>query len=239
MKITVLYGNNRKGSTYHSVQAVLSRIQGEKQVEEFFLPRDMPHFCLGCFNCIKKGEEFCPHAEDAGPIIRSLEEADLIVLSSPVYVYDVSGSLKAMLDHVAYHWLIHRPHPPMFQKVALCVSTTAGGGLKSTLGTMKHSLRFWGVPKIYTLGTVVHASRWEDVSEKTKAKIEKRAEGLARSIGRSVESGRNPSPSPYKRGMLFLAKKLQQAERPMSQRDAAYWKANGWLDGQKPWKTAK
>lgn len=236
MKITVLYGNQRRGSTYHCVQEVLGRIRGEKEIEEFFLPRDMPHFCTGCFQCIKNGEDRCPHADAAGPILRSLEKADLIVLSSPVYVYDVSGSLKAMLDHAAYRWLIHRPHPAMFGKVGLCVSTTAGAGLKSTLGTMRHSLRFWGVPAIYSLGSVVHASRWEDVSEKKRKRIQTKAARLARSIERSTAKIRKPAPSPYVRFMLGIAKKLQKSQRPMSACDAAYWKAQGWMDGTKPWK---
>ena len=100
MKITVINGSMRRGSTWNSTQAILkelSKIQ-ETQVTEFFLPRDMPHFCAGCYSCFYKGENTCPHAGAVQPIAQAILEADLVVLTSPVYGFDVSGQMKALLD---------------------------------------------------------------------------------------------------------------------------------------------
>ena len=48
----MLNGQNHRGSTYHVGRAVIDRIEGEKEVTEFFFPRDLDHFCLGCYRCI-------------------------------------------------------------------------------------------------------------------------------------------------------------------------------------------
>ena len=57
------------------------------EVTEFFLPRDFGEFCCGCTNCFMKGEEKCPHYEKLDPITKAVDEADVLILTSPVYVY--------------------------------------------------------------------------------------------------------------------------------------------------------
>ena len=61
MKITIIHGQNHKGSTYHIGKIFLTKYMetagpgitgegengGTAEVNEFFLPRDLPHFCLG------------------------------------------------------------------------------------------------------------------------------------------------------------------------------------------------
>jgi len=83
MKITVINGNMRHGSTWNCVHLILDEIQkhDETDVTEFFLPRDMPHFCNGCFSCIYNGEDKCPHREAIRPITDALLSADLIILA--------------------------------------------------------------------------------------------------------------------------------------------------------------
>jgi len=62
MKTVIIYGIEHKGSTYNVVQLFKKQLAiGDNDVSEFFLPKDMPHFCIGCNNCFMKGEEFCPH----------------------------------------------------------------------------------------------------------------------------------------------------------------------------------
>lgn len=51
-----------------------------------------------------KGEEKCPHYEKLDPITKAVDEADVLILTSPVYVYHCTGSMKAWLDH--YGWAL-------------------------------------------------------------------------------------------------------------------------------------
>lgn len=169
MKVIVIYGSMRKGSTYNCVQVFFESIKDKiTDKREFFLSTDMPHFCKGCFSCFINGEQTCPHYKEMKLITKALEDADLIILASPVYVSDVSGQMKSFLDHLAYRWMVHRPHPEMFKKIGLVISTAAGAGTRTTNKTMKRSLVFWGVNKVYSYGVNIAASR--ELVEETGAK---------------------------------------------------------------------
>ena len=105
MRIVVLHGQSHKGSTYHLAKLFCDKLGGE--VTEFFLPRDFGAFCVGCSQCFSKSEQLCPHADQLRPITEALDAADVIVLASPVYVYHVTGPMKALLDHYGYRWMVH------------------------------------------------------------------------------------------------------------------------------------
>ena len=55
MKITVIYGQNHKGSTYHIARMLAQKLGGE--ITEFFLPRDFGEFCVGCNSCFLKSHQ--------------------------------------------------------------------------------------------------------------------------------------------------------------------------------------
>ena len=68
-KIVMLYGQNHKGSTYNIARMILEKIEGEKTVTEFFFPRDLNHFCQGCYSCIED-MKLCPFYEEKEKIIK-------------------------------------------------------------------------------------------------------------------------------------------------------------------------
>ena len=53
--------------------------------------------CKACEACLGNGG-FCIQKDDMAQILPRLIEADVIVLSTPVYYYSVSAQLKAMID---------------------------------------------------------------------------------------------------------------------------------------------
>lgn len=235
MKITVINGNARHGSTWHCVDLLtqeLSRL-GEIEVMEFTMPRDMPHFCNGCFSCFSNGESTCPHADHISPIVTALEEADLIVLTSPVYGMDVTGQLKAMLDHLCFMWLSHRPNPKMFNRVGLTLSTTAGAGLSHTTKTMQNSLKFWGVKKQFSLKEAVAAMKWEEVPLKKQAMIKRDIEIMAKKVTKTVNNI-HQAPSPIFRSFMFMVMKQMMKKNKWNPTDKNYWESQGWLSGNKP-----
>ena len=235
MKITLINGNTRHGSTWHCADVLLSELSKlcETEVTEFMLPRDMPHFCLGCFSCFQNGEESCPHASSVQPIAGALTGADLVILTSPVYALDVSGQMKALLDHLCYMWMSHRPNPAMFRKVGLTVCTTAGMGLGPTSKTMKNTRSFFGLRRIYSMKNAVSAMKWAEVSEKKKAQIAKQARSLARRIAR-VSAGIDSVRYPFFRGFVFSIMAKMMKKNTWNLTDKEHWQRQGWLDGSKP-----
>lgn len=236
MKITIINGGMRKGSTWHCADLILRALgrHGAPEVTEFFLPRDMPHFCAGCFSCILRGEHLCPHAAFVKPIADAAARADLLILTSPVYGMDVSGQMKALLDHLCYMWMSHRPNPELFDTVGLTVATASGAGLRHTTKTLRTSLTHWGAKRIYSFKTPVMASSWEDVSAKNKAKIEKAAARLAARVAKAVNSAHR-LPNPLFRSLFFPIMALMQKKNDWNPTDRAYWQAHGWLDGKRPY----
>ena len=235
MKIVVINGNSRHGSTWNSKELLLNAIRQHESIEvkDFVLPKDMPHQCLGCFSCFMRGEDKCPHADAVSPFVSAMEQADVIVLTSPIYALDVSGGLKSLLDHLCFMWVSHRPNPKMFKKVGVTVATTAGFGLGHASKTMRYSLQYWGTRRIYSLKMLVAAAKWEDVKDKTKRKAQRKSEKMAKSIVRSVKKVDRLQPNLFMRFMFWLMKSMMK-KNTWNLTDRSHWETQGWLEGGNP-----
>lgn len=234
MKVVIVYGNQRHGSTYGSIQIfkeALCRL-GDATFTEFFLPKDLHEFCCGCFNCIYKGEEACPHSDTTRPIREALLAADGILLASPVYVFSCSGGMKAFLDHFCCWWLPHRPQPEMFKKTGMVFCTTAGMGSGKCVGVMKDSLVFWGLKRVFSFKQAVAASSWEDVKPKTKEKMRRK---IGKAAKKFYSSYKNDALRPaFKIRFLFALMRGMQKKNGYNPIERAHWEENGWLEGKKP-----
>ncbi len=229
MNITIIHGQSHVGSTCQIARQLARKLGGE--VTEFFLPRDFGAFCVGCAQCFAVDEARCPHAAALEPITTALDEADVIILASPVYVYHASGAMKALLDHYGYRWMVHRPEPRMFRKQGVCISTAAGAGMKSTNQDMADSLFFWGIPKVYRYGVAVRAVDYAAVSDRCKAAIDKKTTALARKI--KANSG-NVRAGIKTKAFFHLMRLMQR--RGWNEADVRYWQQHGWDGKKRPWK---
>lgn len=229
MKITIIHGQSHKGSTYHIARMIAEKSGGE--ITEFFLPRDFGLFCTGCVTCFTKSENLCPHYEKLKPVTEAINNADVIILASPVYVYHATGAMKNLLDHYGYRWMVHRPEEKMFNKQAVCISTAAGAGMKSTNKDMADSTFFWGIPKTYKYGTGVAEISWERVSDKIKKRIDKKTDNLARKIRKNYG---NIKPSVKTKAFFYIMHLMQK--NGWNEADVNYWKEKGWTEKKRPWK---
>lgn len=229
MKITIIHGQSHKGSTYHIAKMLADKLDGE--VTEFFLPKDFDSFCVGCTACFAKAETLCPHYKKLKPITDAIDDADVIILASPVYVYHVTGSMKAFLDHYGYRWMVHRPEEKMFSKQAVCISTAAGAGIKSTNKDMADSTFYWGVAKTYKYGVGVRAVAWDGVNNKIKSRIENKTTALAQKI---IGNNGRVKPSIKTRAFFNMMRLAQKSG--WNEVDASYWKEKGWTGKKRPWK---
>ena len=119
----------------------------------------------------------------------------------------------------------------MFNKQGVCISTAAGGGMKSTNKDMAYSLFHWGVAKIYKFGIGVAAIDWNRVSEKKKQRIERATDSIAKRI-RQCQGGIKPGLKT--KGFFFLMHLTQKSG--WNEADVRYWKEKGWTGKARPWK---
>ncbi|MBQ9482985.1 MAG: NAD(P)H-dependent oxidoreductase [Ruminiclostridium sp.] len=231
MKIVLIHGQNHKGTTYHIGRSIADKIEGENEITEFFLPKDLEHFCLGCYKCIEDVAA-CPFYSGKKVMIDAIDAADILIFTTPTYCLHVSAPLKAFIDLTFDMWMVHRPLESMFSKKAVIVSASAGSSTKSAMKDVQDALFYWGVPKIIKYGLPVQASNWQGVSDEKKAAIDK-ATGV---IAKKLSSGKKPSvgiKTSFMFGIMGMMHKKGWNSSPV---ETEYWKEKGWLDGKKPWK---
>lgn len=232
MTITIIHGSQRHGSTYHMAHLFLQQIMSLQDVlHEFFLPRDMPSFCIGCCNCFSKGEAFCPHAAQVSPIHEALRAADLLIFTTPVYALRASGQMKTLLDHFSFLFMTHRPDPSMFAKAAVVFTSAAGGLTRGALRDIATSLSFWGVANIRSMGAAVYASEWSQVPTERKTKI---AASIRRLAGITRRTLAHVRPSLKTKALFYMFRMFHKKMR-VCPLDDQYWEHHGWLSGKRPW----
>lgn len=229
MKIVLIHGQNHKGSTYNIGKLLLEQFDGS-DVQEYFLPRDQKHFCMGCYNCIEN-EEKCPFYNEKRQIMEAVEGADLLIFTTPTYCMRASAPMKAFIDLTFTYWMAHKPRECMFSKKAVVISTAAGTGMKSAIKDISNTLFYWGVPYVREYGVAVQAMSWEQVSEKKKAKIETDIVKLANKIKKA-----NIRVGIKTRFMFGIMRMMQIKGWGSSEKEKEYWKEQGWLGKKRPWK---
>ena len=231
MKIVMIHGQNHKGSTWNIANLLLQKLPGEKEVKEYFLPRDLNHFCSGCYACLEARER-CPYWREKEPMLHQMREADLLILTSPNYCMMPSAPMKAFLDLFFTNWMSHKPLREMFSKRAVVISSAAGAGAKKAAKLIGNNLANWGIPEIHLSAAVVNAMNWDMVPSGKKARMEKDMDKLARQLSRrgKVTVGMKT------RILFWFYGGMQKAGGGASPTEKQYWIENGWLSGGRPWK---
>ena len=75
------------------------------ELEEIFLSQYQIGFCTGCATCLESGS--CWVRDDYSSVVRTVLEADAVILASPVYIFNVTAQMKTFLDRSLGYG--HRP----------------------------------------------------------------------------------------------------------------------------------
>lgn len=146
MKCVVIHGSPRRGNTWDVLNIVLNELKDIPNIEfdVIELKKVKLDTCIGCFNCILKGEDKCPHSNTMKNLIDRIENAEVIIMTSSVYSMQITGLLKNFIDHMSFNF--HRAK--FYKKKGLVIATTAGAGHKQATKYMKEVLEFWGLNKV-------------------------------------------------------------------------------------------
>ena len=231
MKIVMIHGQNHKGSSYHIGRMIADKIDGEKEITEIFLPKALEHFCKGCYSCIDDDSK-CPFYTEKRQIMSAVEQAELLIFTTPAYCMRASAPMKSFIDLTFTYWMVHRPRACMFRKRAVVVSTAAGRGAATAVKDVAIALEYWGVPSIAKYGISVQAMNWAMVSDKNKEKIGNDTAKIAKKLSDS----RKPRVG-VKTKMLFgMMRMMQKNDWGSGEAEKEYWREKGWLDKERPWR---
>ena len=238
MKITVINGTEKHGVTYRMKEIFLEEFRNDAEITEYYLPKDCPNFCIGCTQCFREKQHLCKDAEYVQRIEKSLLEADLLVFTSPAYVFHTTGAMKAMLDHFGYRWMPHRPAKEMFGKRAVIITQCLGAGAKSTAKDIKDSLSWWGISEIKVISfKLMSEIDWNKIEDKRNNEFTNKLQSVAKKMHavNYAKPAHTGLPVKFK---FFAVRMLQTSlgKQNPEYTDYKYWKANGWIDKVRPWK---
>src|SRR5512135_2416002 len=129
MKVLGILGSPRRGgNTEILLKAFLEgAAAGGAEVEEIRLRELKISPCMEIYHCFKDGT--CPIKDDMLGLYDKLVAADVVVLASPIFFYNVSAQAKAMIDRTQALWsrrYVLKKELPGGQGVLLAVGATKG-----------------------------------------------------------------------------------------------------------------
>lgn len=130
MKIVTLLGSPRTKGNSASIAARFNETAAQLGAETriFELNRLSYRGCQGCYAC-KKSLDRCVLKDDLTEVLAAVQEADVVVLATPVYYGDVTSQLKGFIDR-SYSYLkpdyLTNPQPSRLSPKKLIFVLTQG-----------------------------------------------------------------------------------------------------------------
>lgn len=136
MKILVLNGSPRpNGNTAAMVDAfVKGATENGHQITVVPVCRKKIAGCIACEYCHTKGNGRCIQQDDMQEVYKVLDEAEMIVLASPIYYHSFSGQLQCAISRI-YAF----DKPKKLRKAALILSSGSDGVYDGAIYEYKNS----------------------------------------------------------------------------------------------------
>jgi multimeric flavodoxin WrbA len=237
MRILAIIGSYRKkGNTTRVVDLIEQQLQKEAarsgepvEIETLFLGHQDIGLCRGCRVCFDRGEEHCPLKDDLLAIKARMHAADGLIVASPVYVDDVSGTTKNWIDRLAH--VCHRPE--FAGKCAYLVATTGSSPTGHAIRTLRTAMLTWG---FYVVGETGFKTGALMQQQELEARYQRSADDIARDFFHAVHERKFARPT----FLSLMTFKIQQRAYQRFDRDSTdfkYWRNKGWLDPQREFYT--
>ena len=97
--------------------------------------------CISCFACkTRDGESYgtCAVKDDLTSTLKKVEEADAVILGSPIYFFDVTGEMRSFLERLLFPYLTYTDPPQsLFRKKIKC-------GMIYTMNATEEEMKQYG-----------------------------------------------------------------------------------------------
>ena len=108
--LTLLGSPRRRGNTATVLHCFEQHIASPHTLEHLDIMKYTVHGCLGCEHCQKVFDApGCRQHDDALAIFERMSAADLLVYATPLYCWDFTAQLKALIDR---HYCLIKWHAP-------------------------------------------------------------------------------------------------------------------------------
>lgn len=101
MKIVMINGSLRTGGNTEIMAKAFAKGAEEKGHRVTWIPLAGKTIggCMGCQYCFSHQGQ-CIQKDDMQDILAALDQAELVVFASPIYWFDITGSLKCVIDRM-------------------------------------------------------------------------------------------------------------------------------------------
>ena len=98
-RVCIISASPRRNGNSDQLAEAFKRgaVEGGNMTEKIFLANKQIGYCKACNYC-QSHNGVCAFRDDMEDILNSMMLADVIVLASPVYYYNVNAQLKTMID---------------------------------------------------------------------------------------------------------------------------------------------
>lgn len=116
MKVLGIYGSPRKGgNTDHLLDEALEGARDAGAETRMVYARDLiMRGCIECGGCDETGK--CVLKDDMQSVYPLLYEADVVIMATPIFFYNVTSQLKAVIDRGQAAWARQRIEKPRNRK---------------------------------------------------------------------------------------------------------------------------
>ena len=96
--------NPERSYTVRFIQESVALLREKMDVElSLYTNRELPmENCQGCLSCFIYGKCILDSRDGLNRIKQEMQNADFIILGSPVYLHNVSGYMKTFIDRLSY-----------------------------------------------------------------------------------------------------------------------------------------
>ena len=111
-KIIAINGSPReKGNTAILLNKALEGAKEQGAETELINLYDLNYKgCISCFACKRQGGKSygkCICADELSPILKKIEQADALILGSPIYFGTVTGEMRSFMERLLYPYLVY------------------------------------------------------------------------------------------------------------------------------------
>ncbi len=168
MKVLLINGSpHEKGATFTALSEVAAQLDRHCIETELFHIGDRPiGGCTACHACFKKrGECIFGDSDGVNACIAKINEADGLIIGSPVYYANINGNLGSFLDRVFY------AKTSFAGKPAAGIVSCRRGGSGSAFDRLNKYFTISSMP-------VVSSQYWNGVHGNTPEEVRQDLEGL-------------------------------------------------------------
>ena len=208
MKVLALNGSPRKKWNTgillnHALEGAASRGAETEMIHLYDLSYKG---CISCFACkLKDGKSYgkCAYQDDLTPVFEKIEQADAIILGSPIYLGAATGEMRSFLERLIFQYLVYdKNYSTLFTKkiqtgfiytMNVSDSQMSDGGYEHHLKSTEMSLRkiFGAAESLYVTDTYQFDdySKYVVTAFDSEKKAKRRKEEFPKDCKKAFEMG--------------------------------------------------